>query len=134
MAGTCCHRCGHVHEKGTSCPKPYLTGDRSCVKRANESLREMSLMSTGIEEFLDYVENDAAALEHLKFASYRDLVEFLQDATYREWDELRSELEQYKQSQQQPITMEGLKDPEDNPCWKGYHPIGLKDEIGRAHV
>ena len=38
--GTCCHRCGHVHVKGTSCPTPYLKGERSCVRRANESLDE----------------------------------------------------------------------------------------------
>lgn len=31
--GTCCGRCGHVHVKGTSCPTPYLKGERSCVRR-----------------------------------------------------------------------------------------------------
>ena len=36
MAGTCCHKCGHVHEKGTSCPKPFLTGAKSCENRKNE--------------------------------------------------------------------------------------------------
>ena len=34
--GTCCHKCGHVHVKGTPCPKPYFTGERSCARRANE--------------------------------------------------------------------------------------------------
>lgn len=34
--GTCCHKCGHVHVKGTSCPRPYLTGDHSCARRKNE--------------------------------------------------------------------------------------------------
>ncbi len=34
--GTCCGRCGHVHVKGTSCPTPYLKGERSCARRANE--------------------------------------------------------------------------------------------------
>ena len=33
---TCCGRCGHVHAKGTSCPKPYLTGKSHCSRRANE--------------------------------------------------------------------------------------------------
>jgi hypothetical protein len=32
--GTCCHKCGHVHVKGTSCPKPFLTGERSCARRS----------------------------------------------------------------------------------------------------
>lgn len=31
--GTCCGRCGHVHVKGTSCPKPFLTGARHCRNR-----------------------------------------------------------------------------------------------------
>jgi hypothetical protein len=59
--GTCCGKCGHVHVKGTSCPKPFLTGKSHCSRRTNE----------------------------------------------------------------------GLKDPEDNPCWRGYHPVGTKKEDGR---
>ena len=27
---------------------------------------------------------------------------------------------------------EGLEDPEDNPCWKGYHPVGTKKKQGRT--
>ena len=27
---------------------------------------------------------------------------------------------------------EGLKDPKDNPCWKGYHPVGTKQKDGRT--
>lgn len=27
---------------------------------------------------------------------------------------------------------EGLKDPKDNPCWKGYHPVGTKKKGGRT--
>ena len=33
---TCCGKCGHVHVKGTTCPKPYLTGKRHCSRRTNE--------------------------------------------------------------------------------------------------
>lgn len=28
--------------------------------------------------------------------------------------------------------LEGLKDPKDNPCWKGYHPVGTKKKNGRT--
>jgi|EP00919_Chromeraceae_sp_WS-2016_P030982 ribosomal protein L16 Arg81 hydroxylase len=28
--GTCCHKCGHVHVKGTSHPTPYFTGQKNC--------------------------------------------------------------------------------------------------------
>ena len=31
--GTCCGKCGHIHVKGTSCPKPFLTGARHCRNR-----------------------------------------------------------------------------------------------------
>lgn len=31
---TCCGKCGHKHVKGTSCPKPYLTGKRHCRNRS----------------------------------------------------------------------------------------------------
>lgn len=34
--GTCCGKCGHIHVKGTSCPKPFLTGKRHCSRSTNE--------------------------------------------------------------------------------------------------
>lgn len=27
---------------------------------------------------------------------------------------------------------EGLRNPADNPCWKGYHPVGTKKKNGRT--
>jgi hypothetical protein len=27
---------------------------------------------------------------------------------------------------------EGLRDPKDNPCWKGYYPVGTKKKNGRT--
>ena len=33
IASTCCGKCGHKHVKGTSCPKPFLTGARHCRNR-----------------------------------------------------------------------------------------------------
>ena len=37
--GTCCHKCGHVHVKGTAHPSPYFTGKRSCeFNNTNEAL------------------------------------------------------------------------------------------------
>lgn len=29
------------------------------------------------------------------------------------------------------VLTEGLKDPKDNPCWKGYKPVGTKEKNGR---
>ena len=30
------------------------------------------------------------------------------------------------------IIFEGLKNPKDNPCWKGYKPVGTKKKGGRT--
>jgi len=30
------------------------------------------------------------------------------------------------------LLSESLKDPKDNPCWKGYHPVGTKKKNGRT--
>ena len=38
----------------------------------------------------------------------------------------------YEFSESGLVAMEGLKDPEDNPCWKGYHPVGTKKKDGRV--
>jgi len=40
---TCCGKCGHMHVKGTSCPKPFLTGKRHCRNRKNEDVIKGSL-------------------------------------------------------------------------------------------
>ena len=31
-----------------------------------------------------------------------------------------------------PSLLEGLRDPKDNPCWKGYKPVGTKKKNGRT--
>ncbi len=30
------------------------------------------------------------------------------------------------------LVTEGLRDPKDNPCWKGYHPVGTKKKGGKT--
>ena len=115
---TCCGKCGHVHVKGTSCPKPYLTGKSHCSRRTNElhtldqdgpaefhqmhadheeSMNEMSLQSVGIPEFLAYVRENPKAIEALGFPSLGSLVSYVEDANAREWYELKKELNDYKQ-------------------------------------
>jgi hypothetical protein len=42
--GTCCHKCGHVHVKGTAHPSPYFTGKKSCeFRKVDETLSEKQL-------------------------------------------------------------------------------------------
>ena len=39
---TCCMRCGHMHKKGTTCPKPFYSKSdpKHCKNRKNEQLEE----------------------------------------------------------------------------------------------
>ena len=79
---TCCGKCGHVHAKGTSCPKPFLTGKSHCSRRTNE---------------MHYMDDDGPI----------------------EFQQVRADVE------------EGLEDAKDNPCWRGYHPVGTKMKDGK---
>ncbi len=80
--GTCCGKCGHIHVKGTSCPKPFLTGKSHCGRKTNEM---HTMGSDSADEF------------HQVKVDYE----------------------------------EGLENPKDNPCWRGYHPVGTKMKDGR---
>ena len=115
--GTCCGKCGHVHVKGTSCPKPFLSGKRHCSRRTNEmhtmqddgpdefhqvradheeNIQEMSLTSSGIPEFLQFVQENPEAIEYLQFPSYEDLEDFIHTAGPQDWYQLQQELEEFK--------------------------------------
>jgi len=80
--GTCCGKCGHVHVKGTSCPKPFLTGKSHCSRRTNE---------------MHTMDDDGPIEFHQVRADH----------------------------------VEGLENPKDNPCWRGYHPVGTKMKDGK---
>lgn len=88
--GTCCGRCGHVHVKGTSCPTPFLKGERSCKRRVNE----MSLGNPGVAEFIAYMEAHPDVRETLGFSSIQGVKDFIEIASVNDWDELRAELKQ----------------------------------------
>jgi hypothetical protein len=38
----------------------------------------------------------------------------------------------YMKSEEERGVAEGLRDPKDNPCWKGYKPVGTKKKGGRT--
>lgn len=59
--GTCCHKCGHVHVKGTSHPTPYLTGKKSCeFRKVDETLNEKLGPNTKPETYIkDFAKSDA---------------------------------------------------------------------------
>ena len=81
--GICCHKCGHVHVKGTPCPKPYLTGDKSCARRKNEM---HTMADDGPDEF-HQVRADVEETEHFCpqcLAEYiQEHYDSLEEAEYR---------------------------------------------------
>lgn len=124
--GTCCHKCGHVHVKGTSCPKPYLTGAKSCAHRKNEEkvkgidgkacwkgykyagtengkdkcvpINEMSLSSPDVKQILHFLSENPEIVRALGFPSYEDAQEYILDANVDEWDEIRAEIQAIQSS------------------------------------
>jgi len=72
--GTCCHKCGHVHVKGTPHPSPYFTGKKSCkFNNTNEAAKP---------DYID-IDKDGNKKESMKKAVQdRELSEALNDDTY----------------------------------------------------
>lgn len=110
--GTCCHKCGHVHVKGTKCPTPYLKGERSCarrsVKEVETNVNEMSLQNPGVEDFLKDLESHPDIREKMGFTSMKGVLDFLDLASTRDWSILRKELEKHKESLQNRAVTEEL--------------------------
>lgn len=120
--GTCCGKCGHVHVKGTSCPKPFLTGKSHCSRRTNEmhtmaddgpdefhqvradheeSIQELTRTSFGVPEFLHQLETDPNILKHLQdkgwyFKSFDDVRKYVEEIDHIEFQELLKDLEDFE--------------------------------------
>jgi hypothetical protein len=63
--GTCCHKCGHVHVKGTSHPTPYFTGSKNCkYDKVDEALDPV-----GKED--DDIDNDGKVDKTDKYLKHR---------------------------------------------------------------
>jgi len=119
--GTCCGKCGHVHVKGTSCPKPFLTGKHHCSRRTDEmhtmvddgadefhqvradveeSIQELTGTSAGVEAFLNFLQQNPEALAHLQdkgwyFRNIKDIVNYIHEINHREFEELKQDLSDF---------------------------------------
>lgn len=98
--GTCCHKCGHVHVKGTKCPK----GKGNCARRANESLDEITTEHPGVKNFIRILRRVPDAIQALNFPSLDRAIEFIigGEATEEDWRVLKRELVDYLKSKQKP--------------------------------
>lgn len=63
------------------------------VYRIKELLFEMSPQSAGVAEFLELIDSLPELLKHLKFRSKGELSDYIEEASYGEFDELRTEVE-----------------------------------------
>ena len=63
------------------------------------AIDEIALRSAGIQEFVDYLNNNKAAIAYLGFENMKSLTDYIQDHGVDDWDQLRTELEAYKKTQ-----------------------------------
>lgn len=61
----------------------------------NRLLNELSSKSAGVKEFLDLVKETPGLLKHLGFSKHKNLEEYVLEATYKEFQELKKEADVY---------------------------------------
>jgi hypothetical protein len=66
------------------------------INEVEQPIYEIALRSAGIQEFIDYINDNPAAMAYLGFNSIHRLIEYIHDGGIRDWDQLRDELEAYK--------------------------------------
>lgn len=120
--GTCCGKCGHIHVKGTSCPKPFLTGKNHCNRRTNEmhtmdddgydefhqvradheeSIQELTPTSVGVPELMQFIGDNPGVIKYLQdkgwyFKSISDIEKYIHEAGTSEFGELKKDIEEYE--------------------------------------
>lgn len=65
------------------------------VSRIKGLIYELSPQSSGVKDFLNQVKEKPELLKHMDFERFGDLVDYLENATYQEFDELRNELNHF---------------------------------------
>ena len=76
-----------------------MMGLSESKKDYEQHLHEISLKSYGIQEVVDYINNNPAAIAYLGFKSMYSLIEYINDNGVNDWYELKNELEAYKKTQ-----------------------------------
>ena len=65
------------------------------VSRIKNLIYELSPQSSGVPEFLIQLQKLPELIKHLGFNSVRDITDYIEAATYEEFDQLRSEVEYF---------------------------------------
>lgn len=76
------------------------------ILRMRRLINELSPDSAGVQEFLDDVKKHPELLQHLKFRKFEDLEEYVYDASGREFDDLRNEVNYFVQRRKKYLKSE----------------------------
>ena len=76
------------------------------IKKIQKLISELSTNSSGVVEFLEFVESYPEVLTHLKFDSMKDLKDYVADANISEFDELRNEAKHFVQRREKYLKSE----------------------------
>lgn len=79
---------------------------REQILRMRRLINELSPDSSGVQEFLNDVKNHPELLAHLKFGKFKDLEDYVYDASVGEFDDLRNEVEYFHQRRKRYLKSE----------------------------
>jgi hypothetical protein len=68
------------------------------INEVEQSVNEIALSSVGIKEFIDYINDNPAALKFLGFKSMHRLIEYIHDNDINDWYLLRKELDDFRKT------------------------------------
>ena len=104
---------------------------REAAARPNERARQLAERVTAKLEAANPAQQAAIAIAKKKKQS---VAEGQEQYNYRDIAEMaRQGLSDKEIAEQLGFDLtEGLRDPKDNPCWKGYKPVGTKKKGGRT--
>jgi len=102
---------------------------RDIIDKLNTILKENSEQTSGLFEIGD--EFGISFSEDLEIAT--TIVGFVEDGIVVELDEEAIGIMEDNGARfVEGYLEEGLRDPKDNPCWKGYKPVGTKKKNGKT--
>jgi hypothetical protein len=112
-----------------------LSGKQKQTTNENDSLKKFySILneSTDNDEIELHDSFDIELNEH--FVIETGIVGFTDDGIILEGDDTLLDLLEVNdiECEEGELVTEGLRDPKDNPCWKGYKPVGTKKKSGKT--
>jgi len=76
------------------------------VSRIKQLIFELSPNTSGVKEFLKFIENKPELIRHLKFNSFEDGEFYILDSTYEDFIELQNEVDEFYERKKESIENE----------------------------